>query len=71
MARLSLILIFIASEKCVSMLSVPQQKGATAAAKGGCVGGEESVACTSQHTNSWENLAGWVAAAGDKKLVSR
>ena len=35
MARLSLILIFIASEKCVSMLSVPQQKGATAAA-GGC-----------------------------------
>ena len=43
----------------------------SAAAKGGCVGGEESVACTSQHTNSWENLAGWVAAAGDKKLVSR
>ena len=35
MARLSLILIFIASEKCVSMLSEPQQKGATAAA-GGC-----------------------------------
>ena len=57
---------------CVrKVLSMPQQKCATAAAKGGCVGGEESVACTSQHTNSWENLAGWVAAAGDKKLVSR
>ena len=37
MARLSPILIFIASEKCVSMLSVPPQKGATAAAgAGGC-----------------------------------